>query len=156
MDLINNVCLFIFLSREMPQNLPYHTLHIVLFPLQKGFKKSWQGSHARDPHWLLCHHRPIIARYVAQKSGSIVPHHHKKITFDFHLHDACRHQPIFLRVLGQQVPSLGWTHQQSHINPLTYTLPRLPSPQKLFSLSVNMQPTKLGKEYCDVVKIVPT
>lgn len=96
MDLINNVCLFIFLFREMPQNLPYHTLHIVLFPLQKGSKKSWQGSHDRDPHWLLCHHHPIIYCQIRGTKERIhCATSSQKITFDFSLHDTCRHQPIF-------------------------------------------------------------
>jgi len=102
---------FIFLSREMPQifllvvisvlPLPYHTLHIVLFPLQKD-PKSLGKVHTIGTHigFFVIIVQSYIARYVAQKSGSIVPHHHKKITFDFSLHDACRHQPIFLRVLG--------------------------------------------------------
>lgn len=87
---------FLFLSREMPQNLPYHTFHIVLFPLQKD-PKSLGKVHTIGTHigFFVIIVQSYIARYVAQKSGSIVPHHHKKITFDFSLHDTCRHQPIF-------------------------------------------------------------
>jgi hypothetical protein len=76
------------------------TLHIVLFPLQKG-PKVLAGSHAPGP--TLAGFFVIIFQSLPDtwhKRVDILCHIITKITFDFSLHDACRHQPIFLRVLG--------------------------------------------------------